>query len=66
MSWVADAKAISHNSASDICSQFGPCSVSATQAKATPMMNCSATTQRRLLESKSTSGLHSGLMTQGR
>ena len=43
-----------------------PGTVSAMHASAAPMRNCKTTIQRRLRPSKSTSGLHSGLMTQGR
>ena len=66
MSCVAEAKAKSQNTASVACTKPGVGSVSATIASAAPMMNCSAKIQRRLLPKRSTSGLHSGLMTQGR
>jgi hypothetical protein len=66
MSCVADAKAISQNTASVICRNFGPGRASATPASAAPTKNCSTTTQCRLVDNRSTTGLHSGLMTQGR
>ena len=66
MSWVAEAKAMSQNMASVSCRNFGAGSVSATSAKATPTANCRPTIQRRLLPTRSTSGLHSGLITHGR
>ena len=66
MSCVAEAKAISQNMANVSCRNLGAGSVSATSAKATPTANCRPTIQRRFVPSKSTSGLHSGLMTQGR
>ena len=66
MSWVAEAKAINQNTASVACTNPGVGSSKATPAKAAPRVNCSATIQRRLLPSKSTSGLHKGLMTQGK
>src|SRR3954464_13894324 len=66
MSWVADAKAISQNTASVSCRNLGAGTTSATPASAAPMTNCSSTIQRRLLPSRSTSGPHSGLMTHGR
>ena len=66
MSCEAEAKAISHSTASDIWKKWSMGSVSATPASSAPTTNCSAQIQRRLVPSNSTSGLHSGLMTQGR
>ena len=66
MSCVADAKAMSQNTARLIWKK--PCKgrVSATPASAAPTRNCRPTTQPRRVPSRSTNGDHSGLMTQGR
>ena len=66
MSCVADANAISQNTASESWKNRGPGSVSATSANATPIANCSVTIQKRFVRNRSTNGDHSGLMTHGR
>ena len=63
---LAEAKAISQKITSVVCRKAGAGTASATQASAAPTTNCSATIQRRLVPSRSTSGPHSGLMTHGR
>ena len=66
MSCVADAKAISQNTASESCTAFGAGNASATIASAAPTVNCSPTIHPRFVPNRSTSGDHSGLMTHGR
>ena len=66
MSWVAELKAISQNTASVSWKNWGIGIDSATSASEAPISNCSVAIHQRLLRSMSTSGDHSGLMTQGR
>ena len=66
MSCVAEAKAMSQNTARLIWKKPSMGSVSATPASAAPTRNCSPTTQPRRVPSRSTRGDHRGLITQGR
>ena len=66
MSCVAEAKASSQNMARLNCTKPGAGRLSATAASVTPTSSCSVTIHQRLVRSRSTSGDHSGLITQGR
>jgi len=66
MSCVAEAKASSQNMARLSWKKPDIGSVSATVASAAPTTSCSVTIHQRLVRSRSTSGDHKGLITQGR
>ena len=54
------------NRNSDHLKKFDPGTENATSASPNETRNCISTTQNRFVRVMSTSGLHSGLMTQGR
>ena len=66
MSWVAEASAITQNSASVSLKKPGNGTASATNPSPAATRNCISTTHRRFVPVISTSGLHSGLTTHGR
>src|SRR5260221_14600686 len=66
MSWVAEAKASSHRTASDIWKKCAIGNVSATSASEAPIASCIARIQMRLVANMSTSGDQIGFTTHGR
>src|SRR5258706_15677325 len=66
MSWVAEAKASSHSTASDIWKKCDTGSVSATSASEAPIASCIARIQMRLVANMSTSGDQIGFTSHGR
>ena len=66
ISCVAEENAISQKAAKVSRSQRSVCSERATAANEAPMSSCMARIHQRSVRKRSTMGLHSGLMTQGR
>lgn len=66
MSWVAELKATSQNKASVLWKKWSAGMQNAIPASPAPMSSCMEVIHHRFVRSKSTNGLHNGLITQGR
>ena len=66
MSWVAELKAISHITARLTLKNAGKCNTAPTATSEAAITSCRHTVQPRLVPNMSTTGDHSGLITQGR